>query len=265
MKNLFLLCLFMFDILASSCFGQKDTTSIAGISLENPTGLGGYLGTIGIGIAGQHKTRAGRKPDANAGVYIGLGDPLNYVGLGASLSISGLSNTRGTRNNLGESGVNVEISKLIFNSVFLKAGICNITYLGETYHEISAQRSFYGAGTVFLGFSSKKLGKPFSYIAITAGAGNGLFRKDKDFTPTSSGHFNPFLSIATPVLLKTNIIAEWTGYDISTGISSNIAYLIGVPLNFSLEITDYQLGKLRCAMSIGYSFNVLKKHKYEKK
>jgi hypothetical protein len=254
----------MCKFLVFSCLGQKDTTSIAGISLENPTGLGGYLGSIGIGIVGQHKTRSGKKPDANAGIYIGLGDPVNYVGIGTSLSISGLSNAYGTKNNRGESGVNIEISKLIFGSLFLKAGICNIAYLGETYQEISAQRSFYGAGTFFLGFNNRKLGKSFSYIAITAGAGNGLFRKDKDFTPISSGHFNPFLSVATPVLLKTNIIVEWTGYDISTGISSSIAYQIGLPLNFDLEVTDYELGRLRCAMSIGYSFNVSKKHKYEK-
>jgi hypothetical protein len=199
------------------------------------------------------------------GVYVGLGDPVNYVGIGISLSMSGLSNTHGTRNNLGESGVNMEISKLIFGSLFLKTGICNIAYLGKTYQAISSQRSFYGTGTIFLGFRNRKLSKSFSYIAVTAGAGNGLFRKDKDYTPTSSGHFNPFLSVATPVLLKTNIIVEWTGYDISTGISSNIAYQIGVPLNFDLEVTDYQLGRLRCAMSIGYSFNVSKKHKYEKK
>lgn len=268
MKSHFLFYLFVCLFSISNCFAQNDQgtfSDIAGLSLENPTGIGGYIGTVGIGLAAQHKTRQSNKPDGNAGIYLGLGDPINYIGIGTSLSIYGLSNNRGTKHNIAESGINLDISKFLFKTFFLKFGVCNLRFWGPNKTAMAAQKSYYGSATTFLTFLNKKPGHLLSYISITAGAGNGFFRKDKDFTPTNSGHFNPFMSIATPIFTKTNAVVEWTGHDISTGISSNIPFLIKLPLSIDIQVTDYLIQQLRWTTSIGYSFNFFKKYKYEKK
>lgn len=267
MKKLFFFYLFacLFSVL--NCLGQRDTTAavpFAGISMENPTGLGGYFGTIGIGVTVQSKTRVGKRPDGNSAIYMAWGDPVHFVGIGTSLSINGLSNKYGTRDNIGESGLNLDISKLLFNVLFVKAGVCNAAFWGKTKQSISAQRSFYGAGTIFWSFNGKRSGTSFSYIALTVGAGNGLFRKDKSFTPGHSGNFNPFASVALPVLPCINTVVEWTGEDISTGIASNITLLKTVSLSVNLEVADYLQGKLRYVTSVGCAFNLFKKRKYEK-
>ena len=268
---LFFLFIFLHPI--PDCLGQKDTTialDIAGLSLENPIGLGGFFGTACIGIAGQNRTRSaenrasgGRNADANAGIYVGLGDPVKYIGIGTSLGIYGLSGAHGTSGNLGESGLNIDVSKLLFKILFVKAGIDNVAFWGVTKESISAQKSYYGAGTIFLVSKNKKLGAAYSYIAVTVGAGNGLYRRDKDFTPVSSGYFNPFFSIAVPVFYKTNAIVEWTGYDISTGISTVVKLSKKQSFGVNLEIADYLLGCPRLALSIAYSFSYINNRYHE--
>jgi hypothetical protein len=268
MKKLFFLYFFVCLFPVFNCLGQRDTTApvpFAGVSMENPTGLGGYFGTIGIGMAVQSKTRAGSRPDGNSAIYMAWGDPVHFVGIGTSLSINGLSNRYGTHDNIGESGFNLDISRLLFNVLFLKAGVYNAAFWGKSKESLSAQRSFYGAGTVFWGFNGRRPGTSFSYIAFTVGAGNGLFRNGKNFTPGHSGNFNPFVSIALPVLPRINTVLEWTGEDITTGIASNITLFKTVPLSVNLEVTDYLLGKLRYVTSVGCGFNLLKKRKYEKR
>lgn len=268
MKIYFHSSLFLFLALTSAinCFGQKDKDfSLAAISFLNPSGLGGNLGAVGIGLAGQNRTRGARKakPDGNAGVYIGLGDPYKYVGVGTSVNIFGLSNTYGSTGNFGEGGLDVSINRLFLKVLFLKLGVCNLTNWGVKKRTIVLQKSYFGAGTMFLRLNKKEFGQPFSYIAFTAGVGNGLFRKDKDLDLNNSGQFNPFVSIAMPILRKNNIIVEWTGYDISTCISSNIVFFKRLPVFINLQATDYVLQPMRFGVSVGYYFNFLKAHSHD--
>ncbi|SDH26753.1 hypothetical protein [Chitinophaga filiformis] len=270
MKIYFHSSLFIFLAFFSiiDCFGQKgNSLSLAAISFLNPSGVGGHLGTAGIGLAGQNRVRGGRiaKPDGNVGVYLGLGDPYKYIGVGATVNIFGLSNTYGSIGNLGEGGLDISINRLFLKVLFLKLGVCNITNWRVEKHAIPVQKSYFGTGTVFFRSEKKAFGEPFSYIAFTAGAGNGLFRKDNDLDLNNSGHFNPFVSVAFPIFRKNNVIVEWTGYDISTCISSSILFFKKVPILINLQATDYVLQPMRFGVSIGYYFNYLKTHQHDKK
>jgi len=256
-SNLFLLLALL---PVTDCFGQKGKDlSLAAVSIENPPGFGGSLGTVGIGVVGENRTRGARKTrsDGNAAVYLGLGNPYKYIGISASVNISGLSNTHGSTGNLGEGSLDIAINKLVSKVFFLKLGTWNLTNWARK-QSVVFQRSYFGSGTFFLSFDRREFGQSLSYIAFTVGAGNGIFRKDKDLTINNSGHFNPFISIAVPILRKNNIIVEWTGYDISTGISSNNLFFKRFPVLFNLEATDYVRQPMRFAGSISFFFNYLK-------
>ncbi|MVT08408.1 hypothetical protein [Chitinophaga tropicalis] len=265
MKKCLLHILLLFYI--PNCLAQKDTSAIdiAGISIENPSGIGGYFGTIGVGIAGQHKTRSGGRPDANAGVYAGLGDPIRYIGIGASVSIMGVSNRYGSKGNFGEGSFNIDISKLLFRAIYLKVGVQNLTFWGLPENAVAAQRSYFGSGTILLVSKKRKIGTAFSYIALTVGAGNGLFRKEKNFTVDGSGNLNPFYSIAVPVFRQTNAVVEWSGYDISTGLLSYVKLSKKQALGIGFEITDYLLKRPRYALTFSYSLNLLKNYYHDYK
>ena len=232
------------------------------MSLENPINSG-QLGVIVIGGTVENKTRIANQPDANAGIYIGLGEPEKLIGAGATVNIYGLSNKEGQKDNLGEGSLGLHLNKFfLHNRLLLEGGVENL-FLWRAYPDdwqyITYQRSFYFSGNYLFYIKPKSLQKPFSYVSITAGVGNGFFRSDKNYTAGRSGSFDPFFSLATPVIKGTNIIAEWNGYDVGLGVSS-IPFQ-KIPFEFSLAVTDLVFGNPRIVSSVSFPFNFIKRNK----
>jgi hypothetical protein len=223
------------------------------VTLENPIG-NGKLGTVIPGGTYENITRIAPQPDANAGVYIGLGDPDKLVGVGVTVNIYGLSNKTGRKNNLGEGSLSFHLNKFFLNEkLLLNAGLDNAIYWMGDQSYITAQKSFYFSANYLFTLRPEALEKSFSYVSITGGVGNGYYRRDKNYTEGASGSFDPFLSLATPVFKGINIISEWNGYDIGAGISS-IPYQ-KIPFMFTLEISDLVFGKPRFVTSVSFPFN----------
>lgn len=233
------------------------TTFFPAMSLENPINSG-RLGLVVIGGTHENRTRISSHPDASAGVYIGLGEPEKLIGAGATINIYGLSNRFGEKNNFGEGSLNFHLNKLFLqNKLLLDVGVDNALYWGGVDQQyISYQRSFYFSTNYLFYLKPRSMYKPFSYISITGGGGNGYFRKDKNYTKGASGSFDPFFSLASPLFRGTNFIAEWNGYDIGGGISS-IPYQ-KIPFVFTLEITDLIYGKPRIITSVAFPFNFIR-------
>jgi hypothetical protein len=177
----------------------------------------------------------------------------------------GLTDQYGSKNNLGEGSFSIEVNKVLLNAVFFKVGVRNLTFWGLAEDAYSAQKSYFASGTILLVKRKAKPGTPFSLIAFTAGAGNGLFRKTKDFTNEGSGHFNPFYSIATTIFCRTNFIAEWSGYDFSTGIDSYFKLSKKQALSISFERTDYLLKRPRYVLGLSYCISLIKNNYYDPK
>jgi hypothetical protein len=230
------------------------------MTLENPLNSGRF-GLIVLGATIENKTRIANEPDANAGIYVGLGAPERFVGAGATLNIYGLSNKVGEQQNLGQGSLSFHINRLFLQNKFLlDAGWENAIYWGGNNQSyISYQRSLYFSGNYLLYSKPENLQKPFGYLSITAGIGNGSFRRDENYTTVKSGSFDPFFSIATPVFKGTNILTEWNGYDITAGISS-IPFQ-KIPFLFTVEITDLIFGNPRIAASVSLPFNLGKPKK----
>jgi hypothetical protein len=244
--------------------GQPSTEGKAFIfpafTLQNPSNPG-KLGIISVGGVVQDKTRLGKETDANAEVYIGLGKPEKVLGAGITLNIHGLTNSIGERNNLGKGTASFHLNRFVFDKkLLLDVGVDNAFLWGDaksSQHYITYQPSFFIAGNYLFDLGSPRWDKPFGYVSLTLGAGNGYYRKDHHATQIKSGSLNPFFSLATPLLRGTNAIAEWNGYDIGVGLSS--IPLQKLPLAFRVEATDFILGKPRFIASVFLSFFIHQK------
>lgn len=229
------------------------------VTFQNPTSPG-YFGLVVLGGTLENRTRIANYPDANVAAYVGLGEPEKFIGAGVTINIYGLSNTNGEQNNQGQGSMSLHLNRFLLNrKLLLDAGVDNLIFWGGEQEYISYQRSFYFSGNYTVGLSENVRQKPFSYLSITAGAGNGYYRTDKHYTLGKSGSFDPFITLATPIFKGTNIITEWNGYDIGTGISSIPVQKI--PFMFTFEVTDLIYKQLRFISSISIPFNFKKRKK----
>lgn len=120
-----------------------------------------------------------------------------------------------------------------------------IVWGGNSY--ISYQQSWYLSANYRI--DTKKSGL-FSYLSISGGLANGNFRKDSTYSESGRGAFEPFFSIATPLLKNTNIMLEWNGYDIASGIS--LLPSQRVPIMLTFKVTDINYGNPRIVASLSY-------------
>jgi len=235
---------------------ENKTIFYPAITFQNPTSPG-YFGVVVLGATFENKTRIANYPDANAAAYIGLGEPEKLIGGGITINIYGLTDKYGEQNNMGQGSFSFHLNKLLFNRKFLlDGGIDNLFFWGGEQSYISYQRSTYISGNYLFALRQGGLQTPFSYLSVTAGMGNGYYRTDKHYTLGKSGSFDPFFSLATPILKGTNIIGEWNGYDIGTGISS-IPFQ-KVPFMVTFEATDFIFGHPRFITSLSFPFNFSK-------
>ena len=257
----------LFPIIVGAQPASKDTTQpppTPGFTLQNPLNPGTF-GTVVVAIAIQEKTRLARQADGNAEVYLGLGYPEKSIGGGTTINVHGLTNNKGEKNNLGEGTASFHLNKLILkNKLLVDAGVDNLFSWGgrkEYRNYITYQKSFYVAANYFLKIGPHEK-HSFSYVSLTAGAGNGYYRKDKDYTPFSSGQLNPFLSAATPVFPNTTFIGEWNGYDAGVGLSS--FPFKRVPLLFCTSVTDLVYGTPRYIFSLSLALQFSKHAVYQR-
>lgn len=229
------------------------------VTLQNPTG-GGELGFINFGTSVQSRTRLSPHPDGSAMLYIGLGDPVRYIGAGATFYIYGLSNSVGERNNRGDGAMYFHINKFLFNKkLLLDAGVDNAYRWGEIVRikaYITYNTSSYMSANYVFDISKANATSAFKYISITAGMGNGYYRSDKNYKEKGNKGFDPFLTLASPLSSSTNLIAEWNGNDIGVGIST-IPFK-RVPFMFAIELTDVFYGSPRVVTSASFPFQLFK-------
>ncbi len=238
--------------------GNMDA-QVANVALGIPTAYGGDLGLVAGGVAFQSRTRnteKGFKPDANLGLSVGLGNSRDLVGVMATANIFGLSNQVGEDQNFGSGTLDLQFNRRINDYISVGAGVRNLTNWlpPETVRPPRNNRSFFAVGN-FIIPTSRNYTQPFSLLFVTAGVGNGIFRLDRDFDPNTSGTFNVFGSAAVQVLRGTNVIMEWNGYDLTSGVSvypfKKLPGLGGV-----FAFTDLTESRPRFNASVGYFVNL---------
>ncbi len=206
-----------------------------GITLNNPPGFGGGWGNIGIGAQFNNRNRF-TSEDGALSVSIGLGDPQEAVGFDVSLALTGLSNDRGATDNLGAGSINVQASRVLPNNYSISAGVINLVDWMDAASDTG--RSFYSSVSKVLIFD-EDIEKPFSLGFVTLGVGNGVFRTESNIDPTDElggTQLNVFGSFATSMGSQAHAIAEWTGQDLTMGLS--VVPFKRIPLVASFGLND---------------------------
>ena len=253
--NLVLFCILSSRILfAQTPFESEKPIIYPSVTLQNPLNPGTF-GTIIVAGVIQDKTRLGDKKDANVDLYLGLGKPAKVIGGGISLNIYGLSNDIGEPQNLGEGSLSFHINRLFLSEkLLLDMGVDNAFSFGSPTgpnNYITYQRSAYFSASYLVSMKEETT-EPFNYLSLTLGAGNGYFRKDKSAKETGNNSFDPYFSLATPIIKTTNFVAEWNGHDIGLGLSS-IPFQ-NLPVMLRAETTDLVFGKPRFVFSVSLPF-----------
>lgn len=206
------------------------------VSVQTPIGFGGYWRTASAGIVFVHRTRFTRSADASFAGSIGLGDPETAVGLDASIAITGFSNDLGEQDNAGGGSLSFQVSRTLPNNFGIGAGAQNIV----TWRSGASDNgeSVYVVASKILPLKPN-LKEPFSLAFLSLGLGNGIYRAEDDFNPNDDWGgtpFNVFGSAAINLSENVNGIVEWTGQDLTLGLS--MVPFKKVPLVFTPSFID---------------------------
>jgi hypothetical protein len=217
-----------------------------GISVSNPTGFGARYGDAFVGVGYQHRTRIFTRADGGAAAGLGIGNPQSLIGLEV------VATTFGTVRTCCRGGVHFKAHRVLPWNSSVAVGWENAILWNdrEDRPATDAGRSLYAAATKVF-FVRPDGVYPFSTVTVTAGAGNGRFRRERDIVEDRST-INPFGSVAARLSERTALIADWTGHDLAAGMS--IVPFRDRPFFVTPGVADLTT-RPRFILGAGYGFN----------
>jgi hypothetical protein len=194
------------------------------ITILTPSGYGLDWGNIAIGVGYQQRTRFTDEDDGVIGIGIGLGDAKKYVGLQVGIALVDISDP------FADGSISLKLHRQLPSGFGVAVGIQGVDSWGVT-----------DGGSGVYGVLSKRftlqdsVSKPLSEIYTSIGVGGGQFRSESDIRQgiESVGVFG---SVALRVFEPVNFIIEWSGQDLSLGVS--LAPFRNVPLVIIPAVTD---------------------------
>jgi hypothetical protein len=203
----------------------RKAASSPGISILTPSAYGQSWGSASIGVGLQSRTRFSEKGDGVVGIGLGLGDAQKTVGLDIGLTFVDLIG-----NTAQDGTVSLKLHRRLPEDFAVAVGVKNLIRFGAT-----------DSGTGYYGVVTKRISlqedvkQPFSQIFVSAGVGSGQFRSELDINEDRNS-VGVFGSVAVRMAEPISAIAEWSGQDLSLGLS--IAPFRDVPLVVTPAITD---------------------------
>lgn len=204
---------------------NRKAPSAPGISILTPSAYGQSWGSASIGVGLQSRTRFSEKPDGVLGLGIGLGNAQKSVGLDIGLTFVDLIG-----NTAQDGTVSLKLHRRLPEDFAVAVGVKNLIRFGDT-----------DSGTGYYGVVTKRFGlqedvqKPFSQVFVSAGVGSGQFRSELDISQDRDS-VGIFGSVAVRVAEPVSAIAEWSGQDLTLGLS--IVPLRDIPLVITPAVTD---------------------------
>lgn len=193
-------------------------------TILTPSAYGKSWRQASVGFGFQHRTRFTDSADGAFGVGIGLGDARKYVGLDVGLTLTDLDAfDRGI--------ISFKLHRRLPDLFAVAVGVNDAISWGPG--DIDGP-SPYGvvSKTFILKENTKDL---FSRLYVSAGLGTGRYRTENN---VFTGDDTPgvFGSVALRIADPVNAIAEWSGQDLSLGVS--LRPFREIPLIFTPAITD---------------------------
>ncbi|NER39671.1 MAG: hypothetical protein F6J93_38015 [Oscillatoria sp. SIO1A7] len=226
---------------------QKKPTASAspGITIMTPSGYGASWGSAGLGLGLQERTRFTNNSDGVLGMGIGLGNARKSVGLSVGITVTDLLG-----NSFADGTMSLKLHRQLPENFGIAAGWQGALRWGET----DGGSSVYGA--ISKRFVLKKsASEPFSQLSLSFGVGNGQYRSENNIQ-NNRDSVGVFGSVALRVAEPASAIVEWTGQDMTVGLS--VAPFRNLPLVVSPAVTDITGSAgdgARFIFGIGYGFS----------
>lgn len=185
---------------------QRRSITTPGITVITPSAYGKTFGNVSIGLGLQFPARFTNRADGGIGIGVGLGDPQQAVGVDVGLSLVDLDN-------LGDGTFSLKLHRRLPDDFAVAVGVNNAVRYGLT----DGGSSVYGVATKMVRLQDS-VEEPFSRLYLSAGVGGGQFRSESDVN-NGIESVGVFGSAALRVVEPVNAIAEWTGQDLTLGLS----------------------------------------------
>jgi hypothetical protein len=214
-----------------------------GVTLFTPSGYGKSWGSGVVGVGVQSRTRFRDQADGALGVSFGFGDAQQVVGLDVGLTVLDLSQ-------FDRGALSLKLHRLLPQDVAIAAGVSNIVFGGGSDAGVTP----YGVVTKKISLKSSTA-QPLSQVFLSLGVGGGNLRSE-DSVLNDTGTAGVFGSVAVRVIEPVNLIAEWSGQDLSMGLS--IIPFKRLPLVITPAVSDITGSAgdgVRFVLGIGYGFS----------
>lgn len=224
---------------------RKPPAASPGVSIMTPSGYGSSWGRAGVGLGLQERTRFTQDADAVMGLGIGFGNPVKTVGVGVGITVTDLWGDA-----FQDGTVSVKLHRRLPYDLSVAAGVQGAILWGET----DGGRSLYGVVTKRFVFD-RDPSQWFNQLYVSLGVGSGQYRTE-DQINNDEGTVGVFGSVALRINQPISAIAEWTGQDLTVGLS--IAPFHNIPVVISPALTDITgtAGDgTRFILGIGYGFS----------
>jgi len=195
--------------------GQKGITLPApiavlpGTTINTPTAYGARWGQVYVGASVQDRIRYASWTDGVVTLGAGLGDPSRWIGLDVTLNILD------TYTDFAQDrAVSLKLHRHLPASSAIAVGWENIWHTDGTdggsspYAVVSTSTRLHGDGPW----------TPFGVLIASLGVGGDRFQDERAFLRRENGA-GVFGSLALQVVRPVRAIANWTGQDLSLGLS----------------------------------------------
>jgi hypothetical protein len=214
------------------------------ITIMTPSGGGASWGTIGIGIGVQNRTRYTDSSDGVIGIGFGVGNPRENLGVQVGIALVD------TTDPFADGTIGIKLHRYITDNLTMAVGFQDLVSWGEPDDAFSV----YGVATQKFTLNDDRT-EPFSEIHASLGFGTGPFRSESDIREDvdSVGIFG---SLAVRVLEPLSTVVEWTGQDLTLGLS--FVPFREIPLVIIPAVTDITGSAgdgTRFVFGVGYNFS----------
>jgi hypothetical protein len=200
---------------ASAALQEFEPPKDLGISapaytISNPSGYGLTFGSASLAAGFSTEPSEQEEGQAGLGFGIGLGDPDQWVGLDLTYTFGNLLDE-------GNGGLSAKIHRSLVSTdqvnLALAVGWEDFATTGDT----PRVSSVYGVATAIFKLQPD-IRASFSRLSVTLGVGGGRFRSEEDIRDGEES-VNVFASGSLRIARSLSVIAEWTGQELSAGIS----------------------------------------------
>lgn len=182
---------------------------LPGTTINTPTGYGARWGQVYAGVSVQDRIRYASWTDGVVAMGAGFGNPERWVGLDVTLHILD------TYTDFAEDrAVSLKVHRQLPASMSVAAGWENVWHTAGTdggsspYVALSKATRLYDGGDWM----------PFGVFVATVGVGGDRFQREAAFLRGDAG-VGVFGSVAARLVRPVHAIANWTGQDLSLGLS----------------------------------------------